>query len=240
MLLLPAVDIKEGRCVRLRQGAKDDEIHYSSQPEEMARKWAGLGARYLHVVDLDGAFDGAPKNREVVKRILDAVDIPIEVGGGIRNRDAIVTYLEWGVSRVVLGTKAFRDKTFVEESCREFPGRIVVGIDARNGLVAVEGWVEVTGLRAAEMAKGFEGMGVAAIVYTDISRDGMMGGPNLEATKEFAESINIPVIASGGVSRREDILNLKELERHGVEGAIIGRALYDGSLDFKKALEWAA
>ncbi len=240
MLLLPAVDIKEGRCVRLKQGVKDDEIHYSSQPEKMAKKWEGLGARFLHVVDLDGAFGGIPKNQDIVKKIVRTVQIPIEVGGGIRSMETIETYLNWGVERVVLGTKAFQDSKFVETACTRFPGKIVVGIDAKGGQVAVEGWVEVTKQKASEMAKRLEGLGVTAIIYTDIGRDGMLSGPNLEATRELADSISIPVIASGGVSKGEDILKLKALEKFGVEGAIIGRALYDGSIDLKEALKLAS
>ncbi len=239
MLLLPAVDIKEGRCVRLKQGVKEDEIHYSSQPEEMAAKWEKLGAEFLHVVDLDGAFDGLPKNREVVKKIIKSIKIPIEVGGGIRSMEAIEAYLNWGVSRVVLGTVAFKNPEFVQNACSKFPGKIIVGIDAKGGMVAIKGWMEVTQLKALEMAKKFEGMGVSAIIYTDISRDGMLCGPNLETTADLAGSINIPVIASGGVSRLEDISKLKEIEKHGVEGAIIGRALYDGSINFKEALQLA-
>lgn len=236
MLLLPAVDIKEGRCVRLRQGVKEEEIHYSSCPEDMARKWEELGARFLHVVDLDGAFEGIPKNQDVVKRILDSVGIPIEIGGGIRNMETVETYLGWGVARIILGTKAFQDLSFVESACARFPGKIAVGIDAKDGKVAVAGWVEVTEQKASEMAKQLQGIGVSAIIYTDISRDGMLSGPNLEATGELAQSINIPVIASGGISTMEDILRIKEMEGLGVEGAIIGRALYDGSLDFREAL----
>ncbi|MBI5184392.1 MAG: 1-(5-phosphoribosyl)-5-[(5-phosphoribosylamino)methylideneamino]imidazole-4-carboxamide isomerase [Nitrospinae bacterium] len=240
MLLLPAVDIKEGRCVRLKQGVKGDEIHYSSKPEEMARKWEDLGARFLHVVDLDGAFEGAPKNKATVKRILDSVGIPIEIGGGIRDMEAVETYIGLGVARIILGTKAFQDLKFVEDACSRFPGKVAVGIDAKGGKVAVQGWVEVTEQKASEMAKQLEGIGVSAIIYTDISRDGMLCGPNLEATADLARGIDIPVIASGGISTREDIIRLKEIERLGVEGAIIGRALYDGSLDFREALGLAS
>lgn len=240
MLLLPAVDIKEGRCVRLEQGLKEKEIHYSSKPEEMAQKWENLGAEFLHLVDLDGAFEGAPKNRETIKKIVEAIKTPVEVGGGIRDMETIETYLGWGVSRIVLGTRAYRDPEFVKTACLKFPGKIVVGIDAKGGMVAIKGWLEVTGKKASDMAKEYEGIGVSAIIYTDISKDGMLNGPNVEATRNLAESINIPVIASGGISRADDIVKLKEIEKSGVEGAIIGRALYDGTLDFTEALKLAS
>ena len=173
---------------------------------------------------------------DIVKKIVRSIRIPIEVGGGIRSMDTIETYLGFGVSRVILGTKAFQDKNFVETACKRFPGKIAVGIDARDGRVAINGWVEITEEKASEMAKQFAGLGVSAIIYTDISRDGMLCGPNIKATRELAEYIEIPVIASGGISRIEGILKLKEIEKFGVEGAIIGRALYDGSLDFREAL----
>jgi len=240
MLILPAVDIKEGRCVRLKQGIREDEIHYSSDPAAMALKWQEQGARFLHVVDLDGAFDGMPKNREIIKKIVETLEIPIEVGGGIRGMEDVETYLGWGVERVVIGTRAFRDHGFVEGVCARFPGKIVVGIDARDGKVAVEGWVELTDQKADAMARQFEGMGVSAVIYTDISRDGMLCGPNLKATAKLAQSITIPVIASGGISTREDITKLRQMEETGIQGAIIGRALYDGSLDFKDALQLAS
>ena len=240
MLILPAVDIKGGRCVRLRQGVKDEEIRYPSAPEAMARKWRDLGARCLHVVDLDGAFEGTPRNRQTINTIARSLDIPIEVGGGIRDRETVEAYLAGGADRVVLGTRALRDPAFVEAVCVQFPGRIAVGIDAKDGRVAVEGWTKLTDRTADETARRFEGMGVSVLIYTDIRRDGMLCGPNLKATEKLARAVSIPVIASGGITTLEDIRNLKRLEAAGVQGAIIGRALYDGSLDFKEALRSAS
>ncbi len=239
MLVIPAVDIKQGRCVRLLQGEKNKETVFSDDPAAMAARWQAQGAELLHVVDLDGAFEGNPKNIEAIKTILAAVDIPVQLGGGIRTMDTITQYLELGVSRVILGTEAIRNPSFVHDACRAFPKKIIVGIDARDGMVAVDGWTKTTRRRAVDIAKGFEGYDLRAIVFTDIHRDGMQSGTNIEQTKELARAVFIPIIASGGVSTIEDIDALLPLEKMGVEGVITGRAIYTGSLDLRKAIEIA-
>ncbi len=234
MIVIPAVDIKGGRCVRLFQGKMDAETVYGDDPAQMARKWESMGAELLHIVDLDGAVGGSPVNREVIARMTEALDIPCELGGGIRNMETIESYLELGLDRVVLGTAAVKQPDLIREACKKFPGKIVVGIDAKDGRVAVEGWTETTDLDAVIMARQFEDMGVRAINYTDISRDGAMEGPNLEATSEMANAVAIPVVAAGGVTRMEDLINLFET---GVEGAITGKAIYEGTIDLKDAIE---
>jgi len=239
MLVIPAVDIKQGRCVRLLQGEKNKETVFSDDPAAMAARWQAQGAELLHVVDLDGAFEGNPKNVEAIKTILATVDIPVQLGGGIRTMDNVRQYLEMGVSRVILGTEAIRNPSFVRDACSAFPKKIIVGIDARDGMVAVDGWTKTTRRRAVDIAKGFEGYGLRAIVFTDIHRDGMQSGTNIEQTKELARAVSIPIIASGGVSTIEDIDALLPLEKLGVEGVITGRAIYTGSLDLKKAIETA-
>ncbi|WP_221249876.1 1-(5-phosphoribosyl)-5-[(5-phosphoribosylamino)methylideneamino]imidazole-4-carboxamide isomerase [Desulfuromonas versatilis] len=236
MIILPAIDLKNGRCVRLEQGLMEKDTVYHDDPAAQARIWQEQGGELLHIVDLDGAFAGVPKNREAIKAIVEAIDIPSELGGGIRDLATIEAYLELGVDRVILGTVAKENPGLVEEACRKFPGRIVVGIDAKDGLVAVRGWADVTEKRASEMAREMEGFGVEAIIYTDIARDGMMQGPNIEATRQLAESINIPVIASGGVSSLRDIENLLAIESSGVVGVITGKAIYTGALDLREAV----
>ena len=232
MRIIPAVDIKEGRCVRLVQGKVDQETVYSNDPLSMANHWDEEGAQTIHVVDLDGAFQGSPINAEIVKNIIYSSSVDIQVGGGIRTLETIETYVKAGAYRIILGTVAQQEPEFVEEACKRFPDKIIVGIDARDGLVAVKGWVEVSEQKAkagATFVSPFVGR------LDDISRDGMLQGPNLESIKEFAESAQLPVIASGGVSRLEDIKNLAKLESYGVEGVIVGKALYDKTLTFKEA-----
>lgn len=236
MLLIPAIDLKDGNCVRLRQGRMDDVTVFSEDPLEMASKWVSEGARRLHVIDLDGAATGTPVNAEVIKTIADTYpELPIQVGGGIRNADSVQIYLEAGVQYAIIGTKAVSAPHFVNDMCLEFPGHIIVGLDAKDGKVAINGWSKLSHHDVIDMAQRFEQDGVAAIVYTDISRDGMMTGVNTEATVKLAQAVTIPVIASGGVSTLEDIRALCAVEEEGIEGVIIGRALYEGTIDFQEA-----
>jgi len=236
MIVIPAIDLKNGQCVRLEQGLMEKDTVYSDDPAAMARHWQDEGGELLHLVDLDGAFAGVPKNRAAIQAIVAAVDIPTELGGGIRDLETIEAYLELGVDRVILGTVAKENPQLVAEACRRFPGRIVVGIDAKNGLVAVRGWAEVTEKKAIDLAREMEGFGVTAIIYTDIARDGMMQGPNLEATAALAGAISIPVIASGGVSSLDDIRNLLQIEAAGIAGVITGKAIYNGALNLREAV----
>lgn len=236
MLVIPAIDLKEGRCVRLEQGLMEKDTVYAHDPAAQARIWQEQGGELLHIVDLDGAFAGVPRNKAAIEAIVQAIDIPTELGGGVRDLATIEAYLQFGIGRVILGTIAKEKPELVQEACRLFPGRIVVGIDASNGFVAVRGWADVTEKKATEMAKEMEGFGVEAIIYTDIARDGMMQGPNLEATRALAESISIPVIASGGVSSLKDIENLMAIEASGVVGVITGKAIYSGALDLRAAV----
>lgn len=236
MIVIPAIDLKEGKCVRLEQGEMDRDTVFSDNPAEQALKWQQAGAELLHLVDLDGAFAGEPKNRDAITSILKTISIPAQLGGGIRDIATIEAYLGLGLSRVIIGTAAQRNPQLVVEACKKFPGRIVVGIDAKNGMVAVQGWAEVTGITAVDLARKFEDCGVAAIIYTDISRDGMMGGPNLEATQALAEAVAIPVIASGGVSSLKDIENLMAIEQSGIHGVITGKAIYTGALNLADAI----
>jgi phosphoribosylformimino-5-aminoimidazole carboxamide ribotide isomerase len=236
MQIIPAVDIKNGKCVRLKQGRMNEETIFSSNPVEMAKKWADYGIKLLHVVDLDGAFQKKPQNSHIIQEIISSIKIPIQVGGGIRDLSSIQMYLEMGVSRVVLGTEAIRNPEQVAEFCTKFSDQIVIGIDAKNGMVAVEGWTETTSVTAIDLAKQFENTGVAAINFTDIHRDGMQTGPNIEATKALAESISIPVVASGGVSTIKDIENLLNITDSGIIGVICGRSLYEGTLDLSEAM----
>ncbi|MGZ3514580.1 MAG: 1-(5-phosphoribosyl)-5-[(5-phosphoribosylamino)methylideneamino]imidazole-4-carboxamide isomerase [Thermodesulfobacteriota bacterium] len=239
MIVIPAVDLKDGRCVRLSQGRMDQESVYSEHPVEMAKHWESKGAERLHVVDLNGAVTGKPFHRSLIKEITQSVHIPTEVGGGIRDLATIEDYLSSGVRWVILGTTAFQNSSLVEEACRKFQGRMILGIDARGGKVAIQGWNEVVSLEAIDLAKQYEGMGLSAIIFTDIERDGMGTGLNFESTKSLARSTSIPVIASGGVSRMEDIEHLLELEPDGVIGVIVGRALYTGQLDLEEAIRLA-
>ena len=236
MIVIPAVDLKDGRCVRLSQGRMDQESVYSEHPVEMAMHWESQRAERLHVVDLNGAVMGKPFHRSLIKEIARSVHIPIEVGGGIRDLATIEDYLSSGVRWVILGTAAFQSRPLIEEACHRFPGRIVLGIDAKGGKVAIQGWNEVVSLEAIDLAKEFEGMGLSAIIFTDIERDGMATGLNFESTKRLARSTLIPVIASGGVSRIEDIEHLLDLEQDGVIGVIVGRALYTGQVDLEEAI----
>lgn len=221
--------------MRLVQGKVDQETVYSNDPLSMANHWDEEGAQTIHVVDLDGAFQGSPINAEIVKNIIYSSSVDIQVGGGIRTLETIETYVKAGAYRIILGTVAQQEPEFVEEACKRFPDKIIVGIDARDGLVAVKGWVEVSEQKATDLAQKLKGYGIAGFIFTDISRDGMLQGPNLESIKEFSESAQLPVIASGGVSRLEDIKNLAKLESYGVEGVIVGKALYDKTLTFKEA-----
>ena len=236
MIVIPAIDLKEGRCVRLEQGLMERDTVFNDNPAAQALEWQNQGAELLHIVDLDGAFAGEPKNRAAIEAIVGAINIPTQLGGGIRDLATVEAYLSLGVGRVILGTAAQRNPELVKEACAKFPGRIVVGLDAKAGMVAVQGWAEVTGVTAVELAKQFEGYGVAAIIYTDIARDGMLQGPNLEATKALAEAISIPVIASGGVSTLKDIENLMAIESSGVTGVITGKAVYTGAIKLAEAI----
>ncbi|ABB30631.1 phosphoribosylformimino-5-aminoimidazole carboxamide ribotide isomerase [Geobacter metallireducens RCH3] len=236
MIVIPAIDLKEGKCVRLEQGLMEKDTVFCDNPADQARAWERQGAELLHIVDLDGAFAGEPKNRASIEAIVKAIAIPTQLGGGIRDIPTIEAYLSLGIGRVILGTAAQRNPELVEEACRLFPGRIVVGIDAKDGMVAVQGWAEVTGVTAVDLAKRFEGYGVAAIIYTDIARDGMMQGPNIAATRALAEAISIPVIASGGVSSLKDIENLMTIEASGIAGAITGKAVYTGAINLAEAV----
>jgi len=237
MDVIPAVDIKNGKCVRLFQGKMDSETVFSDDPAAMAKRWADEGAGIIHVVDLDGAIEKSPQNLESITKIINSVDAHIQVGGGIRNQSTIRMFLEIGVKRVIIGTEAIRNPKLVKDACKEFPGQIVVGIDAINGMAAIEGWTKTTQIKAVDLAIQFEDSGVVAINFTDIHRDGMETGPNIEETRRLAEAVNIPVVASGGISSIEDILNLIPLESVGVVGVITGRALYSGSLNLREAIE---
>jgi phosphoribosylformimino-5-aminoimidazole carboxamide ribotide isomerase len=236
MLLIPAIDLKDGRCVRLRQGRMEDETVFSNDPLEVAQRWVDAGARRLHMVDLNGAFEGKPVNASAIRRIAGAFpDLPIQVGGGIRDEDTVQAYLDAGVSYVIIGTKAVSAPHFVNDLCLEFPGHIIVGLDARDGKVAIDGWSKLSNHNVVEVAQHVERDGVAAIVYTDIGRDGMMTGVNVAATAALARAITVPVIASGGVSSLDDIRALCEVADDGIMGAIIGRALYEGTIDLAEA-----
>ncbi len=240
MLLIPAIDIKDGKCVRLRQGRMDDETIYAENPLDMAKRWVDAGARRLHLVDLDGALAGNPVNANVVHNIAETFpDIPIQIGGGIRDADTIQAYLDAGVNYVIIGTKAVTAPHFVSDVCLEFPGHIIVGLDARNGKVATDGWSKLSHHDVNDMAKHFENDGVVSIIFTDIGRDGMMNSVNTEATVELCKHITIPVIASGGITNLDDIRSLSEVAEEGIEGAITGRAIYEGTLDFAEAQKLA-
>jgi phosphoribosylformimino-5-aminoimidazole carboxamide ribotide isomerase len=236
MLIIPAIDLKDGKCVRLRQGRMDDSTVFSDNPVEMAAKWVEAGCRRLHLVDLNGAFAGTPVNGEIVSAIAKAYpDLPIQIGGGIRSAETIEAYLKAGVDYVIIGTKAVKEPEFVTEMCRRFPGHIIVGLDAQDGYVATDGWAEISSVKAVDLAKRFRNDGVSSIVYTDISRDGMMQGVNVEATAELARESGIPVIASGGVTDIKDIHALAAVADQGILGAITGRAIYEGTLDVAEA-----
>jgi len=239
VIIIPAVDLKDGRCVRLSQGRMDQESVYSEDPVQMAEHWESKGAERLHVVDLNGAVAGRPFHKSLIKEITQSIHIPVEVGGGIRDLETMESYLSSGVEWVILGTAAFSNRQLVEEACRRFRKRIMLGIDARGERVAIQGWKEEVSLGVIDLARQFEGMGVSAIIFTDIERDGMETGLNSDMTRMLAQSTSIPVIASGGVSRVEDIEHLMELEADGVIGVIVGRALYTGRLDLEEAIRVA-
>lgn len=239
MLIIPAIDLKDGQCVRLRRGLMEDATVFSDDPVAMAQRWVDAGARRLHLVDLNGAFAGEPINGGVVTAIAETYpDLPVQIGGGIRDLATIEHYVRAGVSYVIIGTRAVKEPEFVAEACTAFPGKVIVGLDARNGLLATDGWAEVSELKATDLARRFEADGVSSIVYTDISRDGMMQGVNVEATVAMAQASSIPVIASGGITDIDDIKALKARAQVGICGAITGRAIYEGSLDVAEAQRW--
>jgi len=236
MLLIPAIDLKDGKCVRLRQGRMEDNTVFSDDPVAVAGRWVAAGAKRLHLVDLDGAFAGVPRNGEIIHAIREAYpDIQIQVGGGIRDEETIQGYLNAGVDYVIIGTKAVSEPHFISDIAAEFPNRIIVGLDAKDGKVAIDGWSKLSHHDVIDLAQRFENDGVEAIVYTDINRDGMMGGVNIEATARLARAIQIPVIASGGITNLADIHALRQIVADGVAGAITGRAIYEGTLDFEEA-----
>ncbi len=236
MIVIPAVDLKEGRCVRLSQGRMDQESVYSEDPLQIARHWESKGAERLHVIDLNGAVSGKPVHRSLIEKIARSIHVPMEVGGGIRDLETIESYLTSGVRWVILGTAAFSNSDLLKEACRRFPGKIILGVDARGGKVAIQGWNETVSVTAVDLVKRCEGENVSAVIFTDIERDGMGTGVNWEATRALARSTSIPVIASGGVSKIEDIEQLMRVEPDGVTGVIIGRALYTGRLDLEEAI----
>ena len=234
--VIPAIDIQAGKAVRLRQGRQEDSTVFDDSPVEVARRFAAEGATRIHVVDLDGAFRGRPVNEEIIHRIVNTAGCPVQVGGGVRNYAIAARYLGAGISRIILGTSIVRNPEEVLRITKAYPGRVAAGIDARDGFVAIRGWVEVTGITAVDLARRMEENGISCFIYTDISRDGMMEGPNFRSIREFARGLSTPVIASGGVSTMEDLATLREMESDGVCGAVIGRAIYDGSLSLADAL----
>ena len=236
MLIIPAIDLKDGQCVRLRQGIMEDSTVFSEEPATIACQWVQEGARRLHLVDLNGAFAGTPMNRDVVTEIAQNYpQLPLQIGGGIRDMKTVEFYIDAGVSWVIIGTQAVKNPKFVSEACREFEGKIIVGLDAKSGFVATEGWAEVSDIKATELAKQFEQDGVSSIIYTDIARDGMMQGVNVEETLNMAKASSTPIIASGGITNMDDIKALAALESEGIMGAITGRAIYEGTLDLETA-----
>lgn len=238
MLVIPAIDLKGGQCVRLLQGKKDAVTAYSDDPIATAKLWESCGAKLLHIVDLDGAFTGNQKNLNAIIRIRQSVKIALQVGGGIRKIGNIIKLFSAGIDRIIIGTAAIEDPEFLTDSCNRYPGRILIGIDAKDGMVAIRGWEEITSLNARELAKRLEIVGAAGIIYTDISRDGMLSGPNIEATREMVESVKFPVIASGGVSCIEDIKNLVQIKN--LWGVITGKAIYSNALNLKEAIKFVA
>ena len=241
MILIPAIDLKDGHCVRLIQGDMDQSTVFSEDPADMALQWVNKGARRLHLVDLNGAFAGKPQNFSAIRSILKAVgdDIPVQLGGGIRDLDTIEKYIDGGIRYIIIGTAAVKNPGFLKDACSAFGGHIIVGLDAKDGKVATDGWSKMTGHEVIDLAKKFEDYGVESIIYTDIGRDGMLSGINIEATVKLAQALSIPVIASGGLSNMQDIEKLCAVEDEGVEGVICGRAIYSGDLDFEKAQDRA-
>lgn len=240
MIIYPAIDLKEGQCVRLVQGRAEDKTVYSQNPAQVARGFEEQGAAFLHVVDLDGAFEGRPANLDAIRAIAGAISIPFQVGGGLRTRENVLTLLQAGANRVIIGTRAVKSPEFIAELIKEFgPERIVLGVDARNGMVATEGWVETSALKATELGRRMKELGIINAVYTDVSRDGLLQGPNLDSIREMAIGTGLKIIASGGVSSLENISRLREMEALGVSGAIIGKALYEGKIILSEALREA-
>ena len=241
MLIIPAIDLKDGKCVRLKQGRMDESTIFSENPAEMSKQWVDQGARRLHLVDLDGAFAGKPVNDNAIKSVVSELGgvIPIQLGGGIRNLETVESFLNSGVDSIIIGTAAVTHPEFLKEACLLFPGQIIVGLDAKDGDVAINGWAELTGQNVINLAKKFEEYGAESIIYTDIGRDGMLGGVNIGATVKLSESLIIPVVASGGVSNLNDIEDLCEVSNTGIRGVITGRAIYEGTLDFRAAQELA-
>jgi phosphoribosylformimino-5-aminoimidazole carboxamide ribotide isomerase len=237
MIIIPAIDLKDGKCVRLRQGAMDDSTIFNDNPSEQAKLWQDLGAKRIHVVDLNGSVHGKPVNLEAIQAIVRSVNVPVQLGGGIRDDSGIRMYLDLGISNVILGTIAARSPELVLGYMDEFPGKLAIGIDARGGLVAVQGWTESTGADASDLAAKFDAAGPFAFIYTDIERDGMMRGPNINATREFARRLTSPVILSGGVSSMADLRDIMPLKNDGITGIIIGRALYEKTIDLKEAID---
>ena len=242
MIIIPAIDLKDGACVRLEQGRMDKATVFSKEPGKTATQWASKGARRIHVVDLDGARAGKPRNEAAIKQIIAAVDsdIPVQLGGGIRDLDTIERYLDDGVSYIVIGTAAVKNPGFLHEACDAFPGHIIVGLDAKDGKVATDGWSKLTGHDVVDLAKRFQDYGVEAVIYTDIGRDGMMTGVNIDATVRLAQALTVPVIASGGLNSLDDVRRLCAVQSEGISGCIAGRAIYEGKLDFAAALKVAA
>ena len=242
MLIIPAIDIKDGKCVRLEQGDMNSATIFSDKPGETAAKWKGLGAQRLHVVDLNGAFAGKPKNEAAIRDIVAAMDgeVPIQLGGGIRDLETIERYLDDGITWIVIGTAAVKSPGFLHEACDAFPGHIIVALDAKDGKVATDGWSKLTGHDVIDLAKRFQDYGVEAVLYTDIGRDGMMSGVNIEATVKLAKELTVPVIASGGLNSLEDVKRLLAVKDEGIVGVITGRAIYEGTLDFRKAVALTA
>jgi phosphoribosylformimino-5-aminoimidazole carboxamide ribotide isomerase len=237
MLVIPAIDLKDGQCVRLLQGRKDAVTAYSNEPSKTAKRWESYGAKLIHIVDLDGAFTGRQTNLDAIIKIRKSVKIPLQVGGGIRNIGNIMNLFSAGIDRIIIGTAAIEDPEFLTYACKNYPGKVLIGIDAKNGMVAIKGWEEVTSLSAKDLVRRLEIFGVAGIVYTDISRDGMLSGPNIDATRDIVESVTIPVIASGGVSCLDDIKNLMKIQN--LWGVITGKAIYSGAMDLKEAIQIA-
>ncbi len=236
MIVIPAIDIKKGKCVRLTRGIKASETVYSDDPTGMAKRWVSKGAAFLHVVDLDGAFDGRPQNIVTIREIINSVDVPVQVGGGIRSLTTIESYINMGINRIILGTVALENPVLLTEACRKYPGKIAVAIDVKDAKVAVAGWTKTAEVSAIDFVKRLEGVGVAIIIYTDTYRDGTEVGISLEGIRQVAEATTVPVIASGGVSNIEDIKRLLVLQDYGVVGVITGRAIYTGSLDLEEAI----
>ena len=241
MLLIPAIDLKDGQCVRLKQGVMSDATVFSDDPVKVALHWRDQGARRLHLVDLNGAFAGKPKNLAVIRDILEAVGnaMPVQLGGGIRDLDTIEKYFDLGLKYVIIGTAAVKNPGFLHDACDAFPGQVIVGLDAKEGMVAIDGWAKVTTHNVIDLAKRFEDYGVNSVIYTDIGRDGMMNGVNIDATVKLAQALTVPVIASGGLTDLEDVRKLCAVEGEGIEGAITGRAIYEGSIDFAAAQDLA-